>query len=111
MKNQVSILIVDDSPDDLTILDHILRRDGYATITTRSGQEALDIIESDRPHLVLLDILLPGMSGYEVCRIIRQNRHTALLPVIMVTALAQERILGIEAGAVDFLVKPINREE
>jgi signal transduction histidine kinase len=111
MKNQVSILIVDDSPDDITILDHILRRDGYSTITARSGQEALDIIESDRPHLVLLDILLPKMNGYEVCRIIRQNQHTALLPIIMVTALAQERILGIEAGADDFLVKPINREE
>jgi len=111
MKNQVTILIVDDSPDDVTILDHILRRDGYSTITARSGQEALDLIESDHPHLVLLDILLPKMSGYEVCRLIRQNRRTALLPVIMVTALAQERILGIEAGSDDFLVKPINREE
>ena len=111
MKNQVTILIVDDSPDDVTILDHMLRRDGYSTITARSGQEALDLIESDHPHLVLLDILLPKMSGYEVCRVIRQNRRTALLPVIMVTALAQERILGIEAGADDFLVKPINREE
>ena len=111
MKNQVTILIVDDSPDDVTILDHILRRDGYSTITARSGQEALDLIESDHPHLVLLDILLPKMSGYEVCRVIRQNRRTALLPVIMVTALAQERILGIEAGSDDFLVKPINREE
>lgn len=111
MKNQVTILIVDDSPDDITILDHILRRDGYSTITARSGQDALDKIDSDHPHLVLLDILLPNMSGYEVCRIIRQNQHTALLPIILVTALAQERILGIEAGADDFLVKPINREE
>ncbi|HEY7531692.1 MAG TPA: hybrid sensor histidine kinase/response regulator, partial [Nitrospiraceae bacterium] len=103
--------VVDDSGDDINFLTHLLRRDGYSTITAMSGQEALDKIASDRPHLVLLDILLPNMNGYEVCRLIRENPHTALLPVIMVTALAQERIQGIEAGADDFLAKPINREE
>ncbi|HEY6973059.1 MAG TPA: hybrid sensor histidine kinase/response regulator [Nitrospiraceae bacterium] len=111
MKNQVTILVVDDSSDDITFFTHLLRRDGYSTITATSGQEALDKIESDHPHLVLLDILLPHMNGYEVCRMIRENPRTALLPVIMVTAVTKERILGIEAGADDFLTKPVNREE
>jgi signal transduction histidine kinase len=109
--DQTTILIVDDSPDDLVFLDRMLRTHGFATIVASSGQEALKKIESDCPHLALLDIMLPDINGYEVCRIIRQNPHTALLPVIMVTALREDRITGIEAGADDFLLKPINRAE
>jgi signal transduction histidine kinase len=111
MKNPATVLIVDDSPDNTNLLAHILRVDGHSTIMATSGQDALEKIESARPQLILLDVMLPGMGGYEVCRSIRGNPHTALLPVIMVTALAQDRILAIEAGADDFLVKPINREE
>lgn len=109
--DQTPILIVDDSPDDLVLLDQMLRAHGYSTIPASSGQEALKKIESHSPQLALLDIMLPEMNGYEVCKLIRQDPRTALLPVIMVTALREDRITGIEAGADDFLVKPINRDE
>jgi signal transduction histidine kinase len=109
--DQTTILLVDDSPDDLVFLDRMLRNHGFHTIAASSGQEALKKIESDCPHLALLDIKLPDINGYEVCRIVRQNPHTALLPIIIVTALDEDRITGIEAGADDFLVKPINGAE
>lgn len=111
MIEQTPILIVDDSPDDLVLLDQMLRSHGFSTIVASSGQEALKKIESDGPHLALLDIMLPDMDGYEVCRLIRQNPQTTLLPIIMVTALREDRIAGIEAGADDFLFKPLNRDE
>jgi adenylate cyclase len=81
--------------------------------TASSGREALAQIEADPPDLVLLDVVMPEMSGYEVCRKIRENPGTAMLPVIMVTALdpGEERVKGIEAGADDFLTKPINQAE
>ncbi len=79
----------------------------------RSGAEALARVAADRPDLVLLDVMMPGMDGYEVCRAIRANPATGILPVVLVTALdpVQERIKGIEAGADDFLTKPINQPE
>src|SRR5215813_6400718 len=86
---------------------------GYRAITAASGSQALAAIERERPDLVLLDVVMPEMSGYEVCRKIRDNPATAMLPVVMVTALdpAQERVKGIDAGADDFLTKPINQPE
>ncbi len=78
-----------------------------------SGREALIKLEAEQPDLVLLDVVMPEMSGYEVCRKIRENSATAMLPVVMVTALdpAEERVKGIDAGADDFLTKPINQSE
>src|SRR5215510_172413 len=86
---------------------------GYVVVTAAAGAEALEKIDKEQPALVLLDVMMPGMSGYDVCRKIRQNPATAMLPVIMVTALdpTQERVKGIEAGADDFLTKPINQPE
>jgi class 3 adenylate cyclase len=86
---------------------------GYAVVTATSGHEALERVEKDRPDLVLLDVIMPRMSGYDVCRKIREDASTRLLPVVMVTALdpTQERVKGIEAGADDFLSKPINQPE
>jgi class 3 adenylate cyclase len=82
-------------------------------LTAANGAEALARTEHDAPDLVLLDVMMPGMSGYDVCRKIRANPATATLPVVMVTALdpTQERVKGIEAGADDFLTKPINQPE
>jgi DNA-binding response OmpR family regulator len=82
-------------------------------MTASSGQEALAKIDAEPPDLVLLDVVMPEMSGYEVCQKIRENPSTAMLPVIMVTALdpAEERVKGIEAGRDDFLTKPINQSE
>ena len=82
-------------------------------MTAASGQEALDQIRREQPDLVLLDVVMPEMSGYEACRKIREIPETRTLPVVMVTALdpSEERVKGIEAGADDFLTKPINQAE
>jgi class 3 adenylate cyclase len=107
------ILVVDDTPVNVKLLADLLGATGYTVITAASGKEALARVETERPDLVLLDVMMPGMTGYEVCRTLRANPATAMLPVVMVTALdpAQERVKGIEAGADDFLGKPINQPE
>ena len=107
------ILVVDDTPHNVKLLADLLGVKGYAVVTAASGPEALQKVEVERLDLVLLDVVMPGMSGYEVCRKIRENPATGILPVVMVTALdpAQERIKGLEAGADDFLTKPINQPE
>src|ERR1700752_4126069 len=107
------ILVVDDVPVNVKLLADLLSVRGYAVVTAAGGAEALEKIAKEAPSLVLLDVMMPGMSGYDVCRRIRQNTATAMLPVIMVTALdpTQERVKGIEAGADDFLTKPINQPE
>jgi class 3 adenylate cyclase/CheY-like chemotaxis protein len=107
------ILVVDDTPQNVKLLADVLTVKGYAVTTAASGAEALERIQSQRPDLVLLDVVMPGMSGYEVCRRIREDPETGLLPVVMVTALdpSEERVKGLEAGADDFLTKPINQPE
>jgi len=113
MSNPAKLLVVDDTPRNVKLLADILTAKGYQVITASSGPEALRLIDTERPDLVLLDIQMPEMSGYEVCVKIRENPETSLLPVVMVTALdpAQERVKGIEAGADDFLTKPVNQAE
>src|SRR5437870_3494521 len=107
------ILVVDDMPVNVKLLADLLTVKGYTVVTAASGAEALAKVEKEQPGLVLLDVMMPGMSGYDACRKIRENPATAMLPIIMVTALdpAQERVKGIEAGADDFLTKPINQAE
>jgi adenylate cyclase len=107
------ILIVDDTAMNLKLLEGILTGHGYAVSTAPSGPVALERVRDEHPDLVLLDVVMPEMSGYEVCRRLRADEATRLLPVIMVTALdpLQERVKGIDAGADDFLTKPINQPE
>jgi adenylate cyclase len=107
------ILVVDDTTHNVMLLCDLVEAQGYATIAAGSGAEALAKITVEAPDLVLLDVIMPGMDGYAVCRAIRSNRRTATLPVVMVTALdpMEERIKGLEAGADDFLTKPINPPE
>ena len=107
------ILVVDDTPSNVKLLADVLGAKGYTILTAASGAEALEAIERHELDLVLLDVMMPGMSGYDVCRKIRANPSTKMLPVVMVTALdpAQERVKGIEAGADDFLTKPIHQPE
>jgi DNA-binding response OmpR family regulator len=113
MNTPAKILVVDDTPRNVKLLADLLSVKGYEVLTALSGQEALAQMEAERPDLILLDVVMPEMSGYEVCRKIRENAASAMLPVIMVTALdpTQERVKGIEAGADDFLTKPINQPE
>ncbi len=113
MIRQPQILVVDDNPTNVKLLVDLLEFHGYATLTATSGYAALEQLGHHRVDLVLLDVVMPGMSGYEVCRRIRENLDMACLPVVMVTSLDpdQERIKGIEAGADDFLTRPIHRAE
>jgi CheY-like chemotaxis protein/class 3 adenylate cyclase len=107
------VLVVDDTPLNVKLLTDLLGVKGYAVSSATNGEDALVKLAAEKPDLVLLDIMMPGLSGYDVCRKIRADPATALLPVVLVTSLdpQQERVHGIEAGADDFLSKPINQPE
>jgi class 3 adenylate cyclase len=110
---QAKVLVVDDTPHNVKLLADLLSVKGYAVATAANGEEGLAKLASEKPDLVLLDVMMPGLSGYDVCQRIRADPATALLPVVLVTSLdpAEERVKGIEAGADDFLSKPINQPE
>ena len=113
MSGQAKILVVDDIAPNVKLLADLLGTKGYAVVTASTGEEALVKVAAERPDLVLLDVMMPGISGYEVCRRLRADPDYALLPIVLCTSLdpQQERINGIEAGADDFLSKPINQPE
>jgi adenylate cyclase len=112
MTEQVTILAVDDQPPNLRLLDAILAPRGYRVITASSGEQALELLPTSDFDLVLLDIVMPGMDGYEVCRRIRSEPSTAFLPVVMITASGdREKTRAIEAGADDFINKPFQQGE
>ncbi len=113
MTTQATILVVDDDPRNLRLMESILKSSGYPVLSARDGEEALGILARERVDAVLLDVMMPGMSGFEVCGRIRGRYETRLLPVIMVTALnsLEEKVQALETGADDFLSKPVNRVE
>ena len=112
MSKDVTVLVVDDQPTNIRLLDAILTPRGYDVRGAGSGEEALRTISESAVDLVLLDIVMPGMDGYEVCRQIREQVHTAYLPVVMVTASGdEEKVKALEVGADDFLTKPVNQSE
>ena len=106
------ILVVDDVPANVRLLEAVLAPRGYDVVTATNGAAALELVESEHPDLVLLDVMMAGLDGYAVCRRLRANEETAVLPVIMVTSsVAQEKTQAIEAGADDFIPKPFNHDE
>ena len=113
LEKAARVLIVDDTPANVKLLEDLLGFHGYEIEAASDGETALAMIGDHMPDLVLLDVLMPGLSGYEVCRAIRANPDHAMLPVVMITAMQdrEERVKGIEAGADDFLSKPINPPE
>jgi adenylate cyclase len=112
MSDQVTVLAVDDQPPNLRLLEAVLSPRGYRVIMASSGEQALELLPSSGADLVLLDIVMPGIDGYEVCRRIRSAPETAFLPVVMITASGQqEKIRAIEAGADDFVSKPFDQSE
>jgi DNA-binding response OmpR family regulator len=106
------ILVVDDVPENVRLLDAVLSSHGYEILQATDGGTALELAATAEPDLVLLDVLMPGIDGYEVCRRLREREETAVLPVIMLTASdGQEKTRAIEAGADDFIPKPFDRDE
>lgn len=107
------VLVVDDDQDMAAFLALLLRKEGLKVETAEDGQIALAKIHSLPPDLVLCDVMMPGPSGFDVCRTLKADEATALIPVVLVTALedSESRVRGIQAGADDFLSKPVNREE
>ena len=106
------ILVVDDTPANIKLLDAVLGSQGYTVIPAASGAEALSLVDQEPPDLILLDILMPGMDGYEVCRRLRDQPATAHLPIILITASeTKDKVKGLEAGADDFLAKPFDQAE
>lgn len=111
--DSASVLVVDDSPPNVKLLRVILADAGYHVSEATSGPEALEVMHREKPDVMVLDVRMPGMTGYEVCARVRKDPEFSSLPVIMLTALSlpEERIRGIEAGATDFISKPFNKKE
>ena len=104
--------MVDDVPENVRLLEAVLVPRGYEVVTATDGRAALDLVETEEPDLILLDVMMPGLDGYAVCSSLRANDDTAVLPVIMVTSsIGQEKTKAIEAGADDFIPKPFNHDE
>ena len=107
------ILIVEDEPEAVELLDFNLKQAGYAVSSAADGAEALKKIRTSPPDLILLDVMLPEMDGFEICKTVRLEAATAKVPIIMLTAKASEidRVLGLELGADDYLTKPFSPRE
>src|SRR5581483_3912379 len=112
MDRPARILVVDDAPTNIRLLEALLVPQGYTVISATSGAQALEKVASEQPDLVLLDVVMPGMDGLEVCRRLREDPATRLLPIVMVTASGdQNKLPAIEAGADDFITKPLEKAE
>jgi DNA-binding response OmpR family regulator len=113
MARRALILIVDDEPLNIDYIQQELEDLGYATVSAHNGKEALRRVEADSPDLILLDVRMPLMDGFEVCRALKSSDATRLIPIVIMTTLdgIEDRIKGIEVGADDFLTKPVNQRE
>ncbi len=107
------ILVVDDEPDIVDLVSYNLRKEGFPVSTASDAEEALEKIGAEDFSLILLDLMLPGMQGMELCRVLRKDPKTENLPIIMLTAKVEEvdRILGLESGADDYITKPFSPRE
>ena len=107
------ILVVDDEPDALEILGFKLKEAGFLPVFAKDGARALAVARDERPALIVLDLMLPGVDGLEVCKILRRDPATASIPILMLTARAAEmdRVIGLELGADDYVTKPFSPRE
>jgi phosphate regulon transcriptional regulator PhoB len=107
------VLVVEDEEDILNLLEYNLTNAGLKVLKARDGLSALNIVKEERPDLVLLDLMLPGLDGIEVCKILKRDESTRDIPVLMVTAKGEEvdRVVGLEIGAEDYIVKPFSPRE
>jgi len=107
------ILIVEDDKDIAEMISYNLRKEGYTALSAERGDEAVDRVRRERPCLIILDVMLPGADGLEVCKALRSSQETAEVPIIMLTAKSQEsdKVLGLELGADDYMTKPFSPRE
>lgn len=112
MNNKKTILIVDDSRFNIKMLSDILKDKLYNIVIAESGEEALEIVEVNKPDLILLDIMMPEIDGFKVCRRLKQNEQTASIPIIFISGLdkSSDIVKGFQVGAVDYIVKPFQKE-
>jgi len=108
---EAKILVVDDVPTNVRLLEAVLVSKGYEVVSANDGETAMELVASAKPDLVLLDVMMPGIDGYEVCRMLRADESTAVLPVVMVTASTNEKTKAIDAGADDLIGKPFDHDE
>ncbi len=113
LKAKEKILIVDDEKDIVKMLNYNLKKEGYRTVDAHDGEDALDLAVREHPDLIILDLMLPGIDGLEVCKQLKKEVKTSLIPVIMLTAKTQEtdKIVGLELGADDYVSKPFSLKE
>jgi twitching motility two-component system response regulator PilH len=106
------VLVVDDSPTDSHLLTEMLKKNGFAVVTASNGEEGVSKAKAEKPDLVLMDIVMPGMSGFEATRAISKNAETAGIPVIICSTKGQEtdKAWGLRQGARDYIVKPITEK-
>ena len=111
--NGQKILVVEDEPDISKLVSYNLTQERFKVLTAEDGEQALKVIQREKHNLVVLDLMLPGLSGIEVCKILRDRPETAKLPILMLTAKAGEtdRVVGLELGADDYLAKPFSPRE
>ena len=111
--NKGPILVIDDEPDLLELVEFNLKKDGYEVIVAKNGQSGLEIAQKHLPDLIVLDLMMPGIDGLEVCRQLRGDARTRQIPMIMLTAKSAEadRIVGLELGADDYVTKPFSPRE
>jgi len=109
----VRILVVDDEEDIVDLISYNLEKEGFTVIKAYNGEKAIELLKTGKPKLVILDLMLPGINGLEICRLMRKNPGMESLPIIMLTAKGDEvdRILGLEMGADDYITKPFHVRE
>jgi len=110
---QTKVLVIDDEKDIVSLLRYHLEKSGFQCLDGMDGSTALRLVREHHPDLLILDLMLPGMDGLEICRLLRQDTSTARLPILMLTAKAEEvdRVVGLEVGADDYVVKPFSPRE
>ncbi|MFN2309128.1 MAG: PleD family two-component system response regulator [Gammaproteobacteria bacterium] len=107
------ILIVDDSPTETHMLKSMLEKNGFETLTAASGEQGVEVAKAEKPDLVLMDVVMPGLNGFQATRQLTKNAETAGIPVIICTTLDQEtdRVWGMRQGAKDYVAKPVTETE
>ena len=107
---KAKVLIIEDEKDIIELVEYNLERDGYHVVAAKSGEEALNLLKTEKPNLIILDLMLPGMDGLEICRLIKQEGKGANIPIIMLTAKSEEAdvVVGLQMGADDYVTKPFS---